>query len=282
MVSRKIIAVAALSAAAFVAPLAAQTPSAGQTPPPRPRSGAQADERVQTRFQISQIERLLEGAVEHGATLFRQRFQAAMPAQLLITENARARGFRLDGYGVFFDVEVPGIEGTALAMSFRTLDQNGLGLDSAMKELEAAIAAKGDTNLDQALRRIKLQMSPMITPASSVPSPTGARKAAGATASVDANQSDVDPILTDPLETFRAEIVTQLKDAMLQYSGPLALQEDEWLTIAARRSYERLIAPADSDARTVVIRIRGGDLAAFRANRMSKEEALSKMEVREF
>ena len=51
---------------------------------------------------------------------------------MLLTENARARGFRLEGYGVFFDVEVPSLEGT-LPWSFRTLDQNDLGLDSALQ-----------------------------------------------------------------------------------------------------------------------------------------------------
>ena len=284
MVSRKTIAIAAaFTLPAFAAPLAAQTSAASQMAE-RPRSATQAaDERGQMRFQISQLERLLEGAVEHGATLFRQRFQAAMPSQLLITEFARVRGFRLDGYGVFFDVEVPGIEGTALAISLRTLDQNGLGLDSALKEIRAAIASKGDTNLEQAFRRIELQVS--MPGAASGPVAPGARLATGSTASVDAN-AGVDPMLADPsswLENFRAEIVTQLKDAMLQYSGPLALQDDEWLTIAARRTYDRpMIGPADSDARTVVIRIRGGDLAAFRANRLSKDEALSKMDVREF
>ena len=282
MVSRKTIAVAAFTLAAFAAPLAAQTSGGSQTSE-RPRRVSQAaDERAQ-RFQISQLERLLEGAVEHGAMLFRQRLQAATPSQLLITENARVRGFRLDGYGVFFDVEVPGVEGTALALSFRTLDQNGLGLDSALKEIRAAIAAKGDTNLDQALRRIELQVS--MPGVASGPALAGARLATGSAASVDAD-AGVDPMLADPsswLENFRAEIVAQLKDAMLQYSGPLALQDDEWLTIAARRTYDRpLIAPGDSDARTVVIRIRGGDLSAFRANRLSKEEALNKMEVREY
>jgi len=283
MVSRETIAVATLGAAIFAAPLAAQTSAAGPAQP-RPRSAAQAvDERAQLRFQISQLERLFEGAVEHGATLFRQRFQAATPAQLQVAEFARARGFRLDGYGVFFDVEVPGVEGMALAYSFRTLDQNGLGLDSALKEIRAAIAPKGDTNLDQALRRIELQVS--MPGVSSGPVPPGARLATGSTASVDAN-AGVDPMLADPsswLENFRAEIVAQLKDAMLEYSGPLALQDDEWLTIAARRTYDRpMISPGDSDARTVVIRIRGGDLSAFRANRLSKDEALNKMEVREF
>src|SRR5207237_1270478 len=79
-----------------------------------------------------------------------------------ITENARVRGFPLEGYGVLFDVEVPGIEGTALAWSFRTLDQNDLGLDRALKEIKAAIESKGDTNLDQAFKRIELQVAPAI------------------------------------------------------------------------------------------------------------------------
>jgi len=276
------VALAAVAIAAFAAPLVAQTNPDPQTAPPA-RSGAQpAEERVQTKFQISQLERLLEGAVEHGATLFRQRFQAAMPSQLLITENARARGFRLDGYGVFFDVEVPGVEGTALALSLRTLDQNDLGLDRALKEIKAAVVSKGDVNLEQAFKRIELQVGP-VNIGSPMLAPAGARTATGSVASAEATASGFDPVLADPLETIRAEVVNQLKDAMLQYSGALALQDDEWLTIAARRSYDRpLIAPADTDARTVMIRIRGGDLAAFRANRLSKDEALRKMETREF
>jgi len=225
---------------------------------------------------------MLEGAVEHGAMLFRQRLQAALPSQVLITENARVRGFRLDGYGFFFDVEVPDVAGT-LAWSLRTLDQNDLGLDRALKEIKAAIQSKGDTNLEQALRRIELQVAPAIAVSAAIPPPPGARNATGSPATVGDRAAAGDPILTDPLENFRAEVVSQIKETMLQYSILLALPDDEWLTIAARRVYDRpLIAPADSDARTVIIRIRGGDLAAFRANRLSKEEALKKMDVREF
>ena len=285
IVNRKTCAVAALAIATSAVPVAAQTATAAQAIPSARTAATEttADEQVHTRFQISQLERLLEGAVEHGATLFRQRLQAAMPSQLLVTENARARGFRLEGYGVFFDVEVPGVEGTALLWSLRTLDQNDLGLDRALKELKAAIESKGDTNLEQALKRIELQVAPAIAVGASFPAPSGARSATGTPATVGEHPSVGDPILTDPLETFRAEVVNQLKDAMLQYSAPLALQDDEWLTIAARRTYDRpLIAPADNDARTVIIRIRGGDLAAFRANRLSRDEALKKMDIREF
>src|SRR5688572_24476302 len=140
-------------AAAFFMTLAAGTPASAQTDDLRLKEG---------RYQIGQIERLLEGAVEFAATVFRDRLQALMPADMLLTENARARGFRLEGYGVFFDVEVPSLQGT-LAWSFRTLDQNALGLDSALRTLRAFIerAATNDLNLQQALRRIELQGGPV-------------------------------------------------------------------------------------------------------------------------
>src|SRR4051812_11960938 len=75
----------------------------------------------ESRYQIGQMERLLEGAVEHGATVIKDRLAALMPSDMLLTENARARGFRLDGYGVFFDVAVPSLTGT-LPWSFLTLN----------------------------------------------------------------------------------------------------------------------------------------------------------------
>ena len=72
----------------------------------RPRAAAEQ------RYQIGQMERVLEGAVEHGVTIIRDRVQelAQVPAELLVSDNARARGFRLDGYGVFFDVIVPSFD----------------------------------------------------------------------------------------------------------------------------------------------------------------------------
>ena len=58
------------------------------------------------------MERVLEGAVEHGAKVTRDRLQAVVPAEMLLSDNARVRGFRLEGYGVFFDVVVPMLEGS--------------------------------------------------------------------------------------------------------------------------------------------------------------------------
>ena len=126
-------------AAAGVAPAAAQT-------------AVPARAVAEQRYQIGQMERVLEGAVEHGLANTRDRLQALaqMPADMLVSDNAHARGFRLEGYGVFFDVVVPSFEST-LSWSLRTLDQNDLGLDSALRTLQTFIKTSGDPNVEQAL-----------------------------------------------------------------------------------------------------------------------------------
>src|SRR6266576_2757156 len=162
----------------------------------------------ESRYQIGQMERVLEGAVEHGATVTRDRLKSVLPPgdTLMNGENARARGFRLDGYGVFFDVIVPPFETeTTLSWSIRTLDQNALGLDSALKALEAHVKSQGDTDLDQALRRVEMQVNPAMFAAQTAPAIAGAGTATGsaAAANVDVPAPPADPILNDPNEAYR-------------------------------------------------------------------------------
>ena len=195
--------------------------------------------------------------------------------------SCHVRGFRREGYGVFFDVEVPSLQG-AFLWSLKTLDQNDLGLDSALKALKAHIDAAGDINLQQALKRIELQVAPvtLTAPVSVLAASTGNATGSPATA---VEEGRPDPILTDPTEAYRAEVKQQIIEAMLDYSVPLGIGADEWLTVAARRHDDRpLLAPADSDAQTFIIRIRGGDLAAFQARQISREDAFKRMEVRVF
>ena len=260
--------------------------ASAQTVTTRP-SEPSAQTQKQSRYQIGQMERVLEGAVEHGVANIRDRLQAVGPTELLISDNARARGFRLDGYGVFFDVVVPSLDTTVL-WSIRTLDQNDLGLESALKALQAHIRNAGDVNLEQALRRIELQMNPLLLARAAAPAaPSGGaatRTGSVAAASVDATaRSRVDPIFSNPDEAYRAEVTRALMDALLDHSGSLGVEPAEWLTIAARRNDERpRLAPADTDARSVIIRLRGSDLAAFLARQISREEALKRIEVRVF
>ena len=174
---------------------------------------------------------------------------------------------------------------------FRTLDQNDLGLASALETLRAVVQKTGDTNLEQALKRVELQVAPVavaasssLAPAGSTPRP-GARVLAGsaATASTPRTAAVADPILDDPEEAYRAEVRNALMDAMLDYSRGLSLETGEWLHIAARRhSNDPRLAPTDTDARTVMIRVRGADLTQFLAGQISREEARKRMDVKVF
>jgi hypothetical protein len=70
---------------------------------------------------------------------------------------------------------------------------------------------------------------------------------------------------------------------MLDYSGPLAIGGDEWLTIAARGIQDRPRGGlADNDSQTVMIRLRGADLSAFRMGQMSREDVIRRIEKRVF
>jgi len=244
----------------------------------------------QARYEIAQMERVLEGAVEHGVANIRDRLQALGPTELLISDNARARGFRLDGYGVFFDVVVPSLDTTVL-WSIRTLDQNLLGLQSALKELETHVKQSGDVNLEQALRRIELQVDPLLV-ARSATSVAGATTVGSAArkvndsvtaATADVPQQAADSILANPNDVYRTEVTQALKDALLDHSSSLGIEPSEWLTLAARRNDDRpRLAPADTDAQTFFIRLKGSDLAAFLARQITREEALQRIEVRVF
>jgi hypothetical protein len=245
----------------------------------------------ESRYQIGQIERLLEGAVEHGATVIRDRLLAIMPADMLLTENARARGFRLDGYGVFFDVEVPNLEGT-VPWSFRTLDQNDLGVDNALQTIRAFIQTNGtkDVALRQALERLELQLAPasgtanLATPATPATTTTTARTVSTQSATVaQTPQVSNDPILANPNEAYRAAIRTALVEAMLEHTRGLNLAPNEWLTVAARSSDDRpRLAPADTEGQTNILSLRGSDLAAFLAGQITLEEAEKRVDIRVF
>jgi hypothetical protein len=279
------------------------------------QSSAPPPETRQLHYQIDMMERVLEAAVAHGAGVIRDRLQAVAPdapAELLILDNPRVRGFRLDPYGVFFDVEVPSLNGT-LTWSLKTLDQNELSAQSALNTLRSRIDP-ADSELQQALQRLALRVNPpMAVPTTvSAPGPTRtvtptlpntrranasgsdrpvnatslAPKAAAAAQDPAAPAQPAQPqdrILENPNEAYRAEVVQALADAMLDYSGALPIGDGEWLTIAARGVYDRpLVGPASAEPQTIMIRARGADLAAFHARQISRDEVMARIERRVF
>jgi hypothetical protein len=284
---------------AFVLGLSLASPAFAQ-------SVVRPPETRQLHYQIDMMERVLESAVAHGAAVIRDRLQAVAPdapAELFILDAPRVRGFRLEPYGVFFDVEVPSLNGT-LTLSLKTLQDNDLTVQSAINTLRNRIDPS-DSELQQALQRVALRVNvPSTAPASDAPAPDpkrtvtptlpNTRRAGGATAdrqvtaaalqpAAKAASVDSDNILENPNEAYRNEVLRALSDAMLDYSGALPIGDGEWLTVAARGVYDRPLAgPAANDVATIMIRLRGEDLAAYRARQISRDDVLKRIERRVF
>ena len=95
---------------------------------------------------------------------------------------------------------------------------------------------------------------------------------------------DAAALVQDPAEAYTTEVKNSLIEAMLDYSSvSLGLGPDEWLTIAARDNEDGPFTPNGlTEAMTIELRIKGSDLAAYRAGRYTKDEAKKHVEVRAF
>ena len=90
-------------------------------------------------------------------------------------------------------------------------------------------------------------------------------------------------LLENTNQEYRNEVVQALSDAMLDYSGPLSVGGEEWLTVAARGIQDRpRLGPPDNDVQTVVVRVKGSDLQAFRAGQLTREDVFKRIEKRVF
>jgi hypothetical protein len=201
---------------------------------------------------------------------------------MMPSEGTRVRGFRLEGWGIFFDVIVPNLEG-ALTWSYVTLNQNDLGLETAIRNLRSHVERAGDAELRQALDRIELQVGPRrVTAAATADPRAAARPASPAPPSGAPRPGPSDPILTDPEGAWRAEVINALMDAMLDYSRGMELAPAEFLSVGARREEGLRPGLAGAEAATIQIRINGADLRAFWGGQVTREEARKRMDVQVF
>ena len=82
-------------------------------------------------------------------------------------------------------------------------------------------------------------------------------------------------------QTKRTDVIKNaLIDAMLSFGPVLRLGDDEWLTVAARATTPALSNQLD-DSSSILIRVKGADLTAFIAGKLSRESVLKKIEIKE-
>ena len=114
---------------------------------------------------------------------------------------------------------------------------------------------------------------------------TAGRAAAGGSAvgaGVAATGAAVPAVLRDPGEAFTQSVAQALIDAMLENSGSLIIAPNEWLTVAARDNQDVVMPGAAPDVVTIILRVKGSDLAERLSGRLPTDELRRRVEVREF
>jgi hypothetical protein len=250
-------------------------------------SAVPADQ-MSARFKIAAMEAVLERAVQLGAQRLSQQVQAVSTDVLFIATAARARGFWLDGYGVFFDVDVPAMR-HSMAWTVRQLDRGSMKLQADVETLRRNAALVHDPQarkeMEAALQRMERLFGPgpALPPGMDPNAVAGAPTMTAARAPLPAGASPGEGVLDDPGLAYTNEVKSALVDAMMDYGGSIPVAESEWLTIAARDNNDSRIGGEDPyDVTTIILRIRGSDLAAFRAGRITRDEAIKKVNIREF
>ena len=210
-------------------------------------------EQIKQRQRLSLMEGVLERAVANGADNLMRQVKSVMPDVAMLTGAPEVRGFRLDGYGVFFDVEVPALR-PPIAWTLRYVDGNRLAVNAALAQLRAMVLeqpVQERARLETLVRQLEQRN------VSQVP-------------------SQVDPeVVRDPNEAYTRAVKEALVDAMIESSGHLNLGPDEWLTVAARDNVPNdPLVPGDAtDLKSVIFKIKGSDLAAFRSGQLTLEKA---------
>lgn len=241
-----------------------------------------------SRDDIKMMEGVLTNAVRNGAETLARQMQFNEPGSIIVTGTARARGYVLDGYGFFFVVDVPMMK-QSVVWSRRVL------LREQEREFLRQIVANNPDG--PARREAEARLRSLERPeplASSGVAPVAQPAPGMAAAQTVPDSATTQPVATaaapaqpvadtgDPNARYTEAVKNALVDAMLKYSAALKVGPDEWLTVAAQDSEGPLTPGEVYDASTLVVRVKGSDLSAFQSNKITRDEVLKKVEVREF
>jgi hypothetical protein len=256
-------------------------------PAPPPAPVRLTPDRVQRIYHIRQLEGMFTNAVKAGASSVANQLQLGEASNVFVNGNARTRGFELEGYGIFFDVDVP------------TMMQSAVWATQVVRQqqyLASLTRALNDPTLDTNTRRVaesemsrlqramaRGQLVPIPMPSAPVPSlpglPQPAPQGVVVAQTTDVASAAAAPPV-DPNELYTETIKGALIDAMLSYGSALHIADNEWLTVAARATSQSAPGVID-DSSSIVLRIKGSDLTAFLTGKIGREEALKRIETKE-
>ena len=218
------------------------------------------------RRNIRYMEGVLAQAVRVGAEQVGKELERVDPnAVTALLGTPRARGFLIDGHGVFFDVEVPDMDQslvTSLVMS-----QREQLIGNAADSLRAAIRAMPE---GQTMQQVQTALQFLAG--------TGVTKDAQAVPPLPPGQTVAAPvILTNPRKVYRAAVIDSVVGAMLGYSVQMNLAPDEWLTVAARGVEPTGPLQGLQESTTITVRVKGSDLAIYHSDPARRAEIREKV-----
>ncbi len=283
-----------------LAAMTAASPVAGQEP------GKPID-MDEMRHHIYVMEGALARAVDYGAKKLNREILDVMPGVFMLAGDAQARGVYLDGYGVFFDVQVPMLRQSMIWSLRMMLDQDEAATQVAITDIRKHLQGITDpatrASLERSLKQLEVQAAgsaalprttgnsrrdPIVTPGLMLPDRGGV--GAATVSSVAAARSEAPTVAAksypqDPNRAYTEAVTRALVDAMLTYSAPLTIGPDQWLTVAARDNEPRdTLAPQDpfEEVVTMIYRIKGSDLLAYRSGKIDKDEARKRVQLGQF
>ena len=287
----------------FLAALAVAAPLAAQDVPPAalPRAAqARPVNMDEMRRHIYVMEGALAQAVDFGAKQLNRQILSVMPGVFMLEGEARARGVHLDGYGVFFDVRVPMMRQSMVWSLRMMMDQDDAAnralVDDLRKQMQGITDPGARASMEKAIRQLErpapgaVARNRQVTPGLVMPdaaSPAvGAATAAGISSPRAAPMPPPDNAWAqDPNRAYTEAVTRALVDAMIDYSTPMAIGPEQWLTVAARDDEGRnALAPQDplEEVVTMIYRIKGSDLLEYRSGRIDRDEVRKRVQLSQF
>jgi hypothetical protein len=225
----------------------------------------------QRRRNILVMEGVLVQAVRLGAQEVSSTMEKFEPAGVTaLTGTPRARGFVLEGYGIFFDVEIPNLNQSVVwsMLNVQRDRQMVRELDLLRSALDTLPEGPNRVQAQQALQ----QVSKTVGPATPARGPQEASPPPGQVVATTAPIPDPDTLYTEAVKNT-------LIDAMLDHSLQMNLGPDESLTVAARASDGPLSPTGLSDSITIILRVKGSDLSVYHSDKTKREEILEKVKL---
>ena len=234
-------------------------------------AGAERADADPLAAQIQVLEHVLSRAVALSARGVEQQMPPWTPGLMLFAGPAQVRGFRLAGYGVFFDVECPVLRQSVL-WSLEMMDADLRRIRGALEGLRLSgvlppVLRELEPN---AGRRVAFTPGGAVAPADRPPLAGGDAPPPGGGNAPDTAAPDLHTVYQEALREM-------LIDALLGYGGQLGalLDGNDWLTVIARDT-------RGLQGRDTTVRVRAGDVAALHAGGLTLDEARARVDVSSF